>query len=487
MDFLQKVQQLPGDVRECLMSDFVRLELKKSVFSYGLLGDIVAEMAGPIGLIFVKDFSLRDLPIKMIQELKIPQSVAYGIAYEINQRIFNRFPGYFEDAPTLLREWQVLKSSPVVSEAEAYRKVIESEPWIIEAEKEKEEELEQARMYQEKLERILLLDALARYPRLQDTQLNIERISIKSERDTVRGTVRNWLRAYRDALGVRKHTALERGQFLFQSENGKLLSNEERERVSFVLKSLDDNTPIPIDPERQEIVFPVIASSQAQSQSMPAQPFTASTVHTNDSSSLPEDIFERRTSQSSVPLSPEMAPLSAPTSPQKPSFQTPSKSFNFSQTASLQPSPSQASTMRFSSGHTLPSERQEVQGGIATAPVVPSPFIAPVPAMQQSQLQNEVQQRNQLGYGGEATSLTQAQPVVAHQAPSLVAASAPAPAQYRMPPRIRTAHFSGGQHIFRRKILATCNLRKKRCGKCLLVWQMWSTYVRRNRMWYNEV
>lgn len=108
----------------------------------------------------------------------------------------------------------------------------------------------------EQVDNLPLLDAIAKYQRLSEQTVTEDRIVVKGESSPVRGSLRNWLRHYRDAVGIRKHSTMERGQFLFQGDNTKRLSAMERERVSFLLKSLDENTPVSIDTDRQEIIFP---------------------------------------------------------------------------------------------------------------------------------------------------------------------------------------------------------------------------------------
>lgn len=117
-----------------------------------------------------------------------------------------------------------------------------------------------------------LLDAIAKYQRLSEQTVTEDRIVVKGESSLVRGSLRNWLRHYRDAVGIRKHSTMERGQFLFQGENTRRLSATERERVSFILKSLDDGSPVSIDVDRQEVIFPVV---EDRGNSVPA---TASNV-----------------------------------------------------------------------------------------------------------------------------------------------------------------------------------------------------------------
>lgn len=370
MDFIQKTKQLPQEIQEFFSSETPRIEMKKSLFLYGMPREASSELAGPVGLIFVGDFFLRDLPKKMIQEYQVQQPIAYGIAYEINQRIFARFPGQFHDAQALLGQWSALKSDPVISEDAAYRKVLEEEPWLVEAKKEQEKP-------QENWPKFFILDALAKYPRLNDQIISEERIRVKSEKDTVRGSVRNWLRAYRDIVGVRQHTAVERGQFLFHSENGKLLSSEERERVSIILKSLDENTPVSVHTVKQEIVFPKVSREKL--------PDTRNAIQTTFSSEVPASYQARPVS--SQPLAPASLPVSPLRVSEEPKIPVnsdnkrsvslssvsqaasnqsqPSRVFNFSQSnqRSIPYNPSASDdaiknqSMRFSSNHVLPVEK----------------------------------------------------------------------------------------------------------------------------------
>jgi hypothetical protein len=104
-------------------------------------------------------------------------------------------------------------------------------------------------------ESLPLLKALGKFEKLGGQQVTNSKIVVKGQNDPVRPTIFNWLRAYRDELGVGAHDAVARGQFLFHSLNGKGLSSDERDQVGLLLKSLDENTPLTIDAGRQEVVF----------------------------------------------------------------------------------------------------------------------------------------------------------------------------------------------------------------------------------------
>jgi hypothetical protein len=104
-----------------------------------------------------------------------------------------------------------------------------------------------------------LLQALSKYEQLGQQVITSEKIKLKTQIEPVRPSLVNWLKYYRDELGIGQHSSVERGEFLFRSENGRKLSGEERERISLVLKSVEEYLPITIDTERQEIIFPAFA------------------------------------------------------------------------------------------------------------------------------------------------------------------------------------------------------------------------------------
>ena len=102
---------------------------------------------------------------------------------------------------------------------------------------------------------ISLMQALGKFEKLGGQQVTNSKIVVKGQNDPVRPTIFNWLRAYRDELGVGAHDAVARGQFLFHSLNGKGLTAGERDQVGMLLKSLDENMPLTIDAGRQEVIF----------------------------------------------------------------------------------------------------------------------------------------------------------------------------------------------------------------------------------------
>lgn len=107
--------------------------------------------------------------------------------------------------------------------------------------------------------RVALLEALSRFPQLGQQTITESRVKLKTSAEPMRGSLLNWIKCYREELGVGYHDSVTRGQFLFRSQNGAKLSDEERERIALILRSIEDSELLVVDADRQEILFPVAA------------------------------------------------------------------------------------------------------------------------------------------------------------------------------------------------------------------------------------
>jgi len=105
------------------------------------------------------------------------------------------------------------------------------------------------------IESLPLLQALQKYPRLGEQAVTSSPIKLKIFPDPVRPSIKNWIAEYHSVLGAGTHGTMERGNFLYHSENAKRLSFGERQKLAVILKSLDENEPVAVDEEKQEIVF----------------------------------------------------------------------------------------------------------------------------------------------------------------------------------------------------------------------------------------
>lgn len=114
----------------------------------------------------------------------------------------------------------------------------------------------QEKAYQANLENLLIPEALRQYPDLGEQLITENRIRVKNFPEPARPSLKNWLADYVMLTGREDRNAVKRSSYLFQSENGKNLSSSDRHKLAFILKSLDENTPITINKNTKQVIFP---------------------------------------------------------------------------------------------------------------------------------------------------------------------------------------------------------------------------------------
>lgn len=251
MEFVEKLKALPQPIYQAFMADDVLCE--EACFLYDLPEEKIGVVSGPIGALFVGEMKLAEYPKEIMSKSGVEEPIAYGIAYEINKRFFLKFPEHFTDAVVLQKEWEGKKKPPTVTEKEAQEKAAKLKPWLFEK---SEEELEMEQVVEESHTKLSLLAALGKYARLGEQAITSSRLTLKGNPEPVRGNLVNWLKVYRDELGVGYHDPVLRAKFLFNSPNAKGITSEERERLNLILRSVEENAPLDIDLQKMEIVFP---------------------------------------------------------------------------------------------------------------------------------------------------------------------------------------------------------------------------------------
>jgi len=101
-----------------------------------------------------------------------------------------------------------------------------------------------------------LKEAFQKYPKLKEQMLTSQKIAIKNIPTLVRPTINNWLSDYVFNFGYGKHDAIQRSRYIFQGKNSHNLSESDRQKLSFILKSFDENSIVEIDENSSEIIFP---------------------------------------------------------------------------------------------------------------------------------------------------------------------------------------------------------------------------------------
>lgn len=260
MDFLDKIKRLPENIKQFLYSDRPRHETEKACFLYGLKESAVSIVSDPVAPIFIREMELRNLPQILSSNLHIADSLVFGIAYELNRRIFSLFPDYFKDARMLLQQWQQQKANPIISEEEAMRKVLEIEPWINQKDEEEEEEMRiptgASYASQQNTSQTLVIDALKKYPEIGEQLVTSQPIRLKGFPESVRPSIKNWISDYTMNLGYDNRSSMMRNEYLFRNENTRNLSESDRKKLSYILKAFDDRESVTINVTTKQIIFP---------------------------------------------------------------------------------------------------------------------------------------------------------------------------------------------------------------------------------------
>jgi|GEM_PF-2474862 len=118
-------------------------------------------------------------------------------------------------------------------------------------------------------ENVPIQEALKKHPELGEQLITSERITLKSFPGPVRPSIKNWLADYNFVAGYdQKRSGIERTNYLFHNVNTQKLNSAERERLSLILKSYDENYPVPVNKNTKQVVFPQVVQKPAQ-QPMP--------------------------------------------------------------------------------------------------------------------------------------------------------------------------------------------------------------------------
>jgi hypothetical protein len=156
----------------------------------------------------------------------------------------------FEDFPTEI-EKRVRVSLLTAQEITRYIKqeIIDWDPWA---------------EYIAKLPKMTVREIIEKHPKIADTEITSGYVELGGSEDLSDPTIKNWIQDYVSHLGYAKHSQMQRTEYLFRSENGRGLSSQDREKLGIILKSFDENVPLPVDEENGEIVFDEIATTSPQ-------------------------------------------------------------------------------------------------------------------------------------------------------------------------------------------------------------------------------
>lgn len=366
-NFIEKKRKLPRELQEYLDSPQVYIDDEAVFHAFDLSQDVTSRIAGIVGRIFVGLEPVRNLKDN-IAAVVGDESLACGIATSILEKSFLRFPLHFSDAKQLISEWELNGFKPRISIDVAEENYKVSNDWLFPKE---DDQKTSPRLNLTKKSvlniKLSLLKALADYPRLGEQTMSSEKIKLKNQSEPQRPNLANWIHYYREELGIGFHDQVTRGRFLFQSENGKRLSAEERERLNLVIKSIEEDFPIDIDTEHQIIIFPTRPTvAQPTAKPLFSQP----------------NVVPARAVKPFQPITTPAVPVASET----PSAGEAKPSFFDRQ---FRPAKNVAGdTLHFSTGHVLPGEKESAPS--QSAPTAAMPHTQPsAPAFRQNGIVRE--------------------------------------------------------------------------------------------------
>jgi len=143
----------------------------------------------------------------------------------------------------------------------------------------------QKKVYQSKLSKLIIEDALEKYPDLGEQLVTSNHIKLKNFPEPVRPNIKNWLSDYIFNTGHDSHDSMIRGIYLFQNENTKILNSSDRQKLAYLLKAYDENSPVNVNTILKQIIFPATKSAQPTSTE-------SSTSSEAEKKVKPKDIFQ---------------------------------------------------------------------------------------------------------------------------------------------------------------------------------------------------
>lgn len=113
----------------------------------------------------------------------------------------------------------------------------------------------QEKAYQAQFEQLSIESAIKKYPTIGGQLITADHIKLSQVAEPVRPSINNWLADYTFVVGIENHDQLVRSNYLFRSENGRTLSAADREKLTAIIRSFEEDTPLTINSKTGQVVF----------------------------------------------------------------------------------------------------------------------------------------------------------------------------------------------------------------------------------------
>ena len=202
----EKFDLLSEDNKDLLISEHIAITIRKLCLNFSLSIESSRKISRAIRSFYFGEIQLQDFPQILSKEMNVDFATAQKISEVIIQKIIN------DDS--------------------------------------------QEKAYQAQLEKLPFSSAIQKFPPLGEQLLTSAKIKLKNFPEPVRPSINNWLSDYTFSLGYESHSAMDRGTYLFRNENARLLNSMDREKLSYLLKAYDENSPVDININTSQIIFP---------------------------------------------------------------------------------------------------------------------------------------------------------------------------------------------------------------------------------------
>jgi hypothetical protein len=252
VNLIEKINRLPQNLKDLFSSGQPEKEIKEACLSYGIDDSLVENISDSIGSIILGETPLENLPYIIWENTNLEKGAVYGLSWEINRRIFSKFPEHFTKSFLLLEKWDTLKKNPF-----ALLSKKTTSPYNFSAKQEKYAQIEEKRPVPlpEDLVHLPFKEALKKYPDIEQQLITTTHIMLPDFPEKVRPSIKNWLSDFAYYQNDdSNHEALING-YLFQSPNTKELPPEEKTRLKQILISFNNNAILTLNRKVPEIIF----------------------------------------------------------------------------------------------------------------------------------------------------------------------------------------------------------------------------------------
>lgn len=242
---------LPAFVMDNLYSDYSSDAIGKIIDDYIQDEETMDDLKDIIGLIALKEIRIEEV-FDFIKKLglddKKAKDVTLIVLCEILFPMKDFFPG-IEDVIVKLGG-EIPKTKPFTIDQQMLKREKEMEE-MKETEEREQEEAEKDMMVS------LPINELAKeYPQVESQRIGSqESIIVQGSDVPMKPEIKYWMKDYSEKMGYFQHSNLDRVSYVYHDKNTKNMNEEERRQLSLVLKSLDEEMPLPYSTKHGKIDF----------------------------------------------------------------------------------------------------------------------------------------------------------------------------------------------------------------------------------------